>query len=163
MKKIKFNVPMELSEKELESIFDEAMMDVCGARWWKPESETDYNEAEQELEAEGAEIYNSTIFARMLFNGKKILLLDPESDFNWSGHKPGELLWNWQIQAEGCEPENGTWHAVGLKEITKGLTKYFTEGYASGCNSIQSLLEDGDFWDHDAVIQCAMYGEVIYG
>ena len=97
-------------------------------------------------------------------NGGTLQLLDPESDWHWSGHEKDEMLWKWQIIQEGCEPVGGEWHTVGLQEIANGIGKYASEHVANDLGTdLKKIVEDGDFWDADAIIQCAMYGEVIYG
>ena len=100
------------------------------------------------------------VWARVIFNGGKLLLLEAESDWHWSGHEDGELLWSFQIQSEGCEPVGGTWNAVGLQEICNGLSKYMRE---KGIGTVDKLLQEGDFYDADAVFQFAAYGEWIFG
>lgn len=159
-----FNRPFKVDEESLSNLISNAMGDTCGVGWWKEKDEKDYESAEAELIAEGIEkpCYED-ILARMLFNGGKLMLLDPESNWHWKGHEEGAMLWNWQIQAEGTEPEGGEWHEVGLDEIIKGLNLYFDEKPATGCRDLESILEDGDFWDADCVFQYAMYGEVVYG
>lgn len=159
-----FTRPLKVDEDSLSSLISNAMGDTCGVGWWKEKDEEEYEQAKAELIKEGCDNpCMEDVWARMLFNGGKLMLLDPESDWHWSGHKKGELLWNWQIQAEGAEPEGGDWHEVGLDEIVKGLNLYFEEKPAAGCGDLESILENGDFWDADCVFQYAMYGEVIYG
>ena len=159
-----FTRPLKVDEDSLSSLISNAMGDTCGVGWWKEKDEGEYEQAKAELIKEGRDNpCMEDVWARMLFNGGKLMLLDPESDWHWSGHKKGELLWNWQIQAEGAEPEGGDWHEVGLDEIAKGLNLYFDEKPAAGCGDLESILENGDFWDADCVFQYAMYGEVIYG
>lgn len=159
-----FTRPLKVDEDSLSSLISNAMGDTCGVGWWKEKDEEEYEQAKAELIKEGHDNpCMEEVWARMLFNGGKLMLLDPESEWHWSGHKKGELLWNWQIQAEGAEPEGGDWYEVGLDEIIKGLNLYFDEKPAAGCGDLESILEDGDFWDADCVFQYAMYGEVIYG
>lgn len=151
MKKAKFNVTreLEITEDQLTDLIANTVCDCCGVRWWKSENKQDYKDAKAELKAEGREnLCAEEIWSRMIFNGKKIMLLDPESDWDWNN--------------DG-EPEGGDWYAVGLEEIKSGLAKYFEEGYATGCKNVQKVLDEGDFWDTDAIFQYAMYGEVIYG
>lgn len=156
-------------EKDLSILLSNASADVCGVQWWKPANQADYDEAKAQLVAERKpatedDVYTEDIWARMLINGKKLRLLDPESDWHWSGHKKGELLWSWQIANEGCEPVGGKWHSVGLADIAKAIVSYGKGHVANDCGAdLRKINEDGDFWDADAVIQYAMYGDVIYG
>lgn len=164
MKEKTIVIETKINEGQLCDLISNAKGDSCGVGWWKEKDESEYDAARAELVAEGnTEPCLEEVWARLLFNGGKLMLLDPESDWHWKGHKDGEMLWNWQIQTEGTEPEGGEWHEVGLDEIVKGLTKYFEESPATGCGNLQNILEEGDFWDADAVFQYAMYGELIYG
>ena len=164
MKEKTIIIETKITEGQLCDLISTAKGDSCGVGWWKEKDEKEYEQAEAELIEEGnSEPCLEEVWARMLFNGGKLMLLDPESDWHWKGHAEGEMLWNWQIVSEGTEPEGGEWHEVGLDEIVKGLTLYFKEKPAAGCGDLDSILEDGDFWDADCVFQYAMYGEVIYG
>lgn len=164
MKKTEFELPkVGLDEQELADLISTAMSDTCGFDWWKLEDDKLYDAARAELIAEGNSedsLCFEQVWARILFNGGKLLLLESESDWHWKGFPDGTMLWNYQIRASGTEPEGGTWYAVGLDEICKGLSKYMADaGYAT----VQKLLENGDFFDADAVFQCAAYGEVQFG
>lgn len=66
-----------------------------------------------------------------------------------------------KIKLEEAETEN--WKSVGLEDICRGIKQYIQDGYNTGCKSVQSLIDDGDSIDADAVLQYAAYGEVIYG
>lgn len=164
-KNYEIQVTVKVTEDALEDFLSNAIGDVCGCAWWKAANQADYDEAKAQLVAEGIdEPCLETVWARMLLNGKKLRLLDPESEWHWSGHKPGEMLWKAQIITEGCEPEGGEWHDVGIEDLVKGLQEYGRIGYANKCRpTFESISEDGDFYDADAVVQIAMYGEVIYG
>ena len=166
MNKTKFNLPeVELTEEQLVDLISMAMADTCGFDWWKLEHEEDYEKAKAELIAElhpdaDDSLCFEQVWARVLFNGGKLLLLEAESDWHWKGFPDGTMLWNYQIRASGTEPEGGTWHAVGLEEICKGLSKYMhDEGYAT----VEQLLTNGDFYTAEAAFQCAAYGEVQFG
>lgn len=162
-------VPLKINEEQLTDLLATASSETCGCAWWKPVDEADYKSAEKELSEElkpnaDDPICAEQIWARMLLNGKKLRLLDPESEWHWKGHKEGEMLWNWQIRAEKTEPEGGEWHDIGIEDILKGLLINSIMGYANGCRpTLESVNGDGDFYDADAIIQIAMYGEVIYG
>lgn len=165
MKKTEFNLPtVELTEDQLVDLISTAMSDTCGFDWWKLENEELYDAARaeliEELHPDDGELCFEQVWARILFNKGKLLLLEAESDWHWKGFPDGTMLWNFQIRAAGTEPEGGTWHAVGLEEICKGLSKYMhDQGYAT----VDQLLTNGDFFDADAVFQCAAYGEVQFG
>ena len=138
--------------------------DQCGIAWWKTVNKGEYDAAEVQLEAEGRSTCSANVFARVLLNGGKLRLLDPESDWHWSGHEDGEMLWKAQIIAEGCYPVYGEWHDVGIMDILRAAQQYADEKICNDCGSnLDDIVEDGDFWDADAVFQIAMYGEVIYG
>ena len=153
-----------LTEDQLSDLISTAMADTCGFEWWKEGDPSDYDKAEEELAkelgVESDDLYFEQIWARMLFNGGSLLLLESESDWHWKGFDEGTILWNWQIKSSGTEPEGGTWHEITLEKICKGLALYMTDKKIS---SVDKIIEDGDFWDADAVFQYAAYGEVIFG
>ena len=166
MNKTKFNLPeVELTEEQLVDLISTAMADTCGFDWWKLEHEEDYEKARTELIAElkpdtDDSICFEQVWARILFNGGKLMLLEAESDWHWKGFPDGTMLWNFQIRASGTEPEGGTWYTIELKNICDGLSKYMHDkGYAT----VDQLLTNGDFFDADGVFQCAAYGEVQFG
>lgn len=162
-KKFTMTVEVQIDEEELSCLISTAMSDTCGFDWWGYD-EGEYKKAEDELKAEGANPCHEDIMARILVNGGKLRLLESESDWHWSGHEPGESLWSWQIRQEGCVPEGGTWHEVGLKDIIKGIALYGESGCCNECGAdIHRINEDGDFWDADAVFQFAAYGELVFG
>lgn len=170
-KTMTFQTTMVIEEDDLVNLLSNAMEtpEDCGCAWYKPTDQKAYDEAKAELISERKpdaddQICQVEIFARLLMNGGTLQLLDPESDWHWSGHEEGEILWRWQIIQEGCEPVGGEWHTVGLQEIANGIGKYASEHVANDLGTdLKRIVEDGDFWDADAIIQCAMYGEVIYG
>lgn len=158
-----------VDEEQLSCLLSNACADVCGVQWWKAADQEEYDKAKSELISElkpnaKNKICMENVWARMLLNGGKLRLLDPESDWHWKGHKVDEMLWNWQIKTEGTYPVGGEWHDVGIEDILKAIEQYGKEGYANDCGAdLEKIVEDGDFYDADAVIQIAMYGEVIYG
>ena len=165
---VKTTVEIKIDEYNLICLISNAMGDSCGFDWWGYD-DGEYAETKKELIAEnGAEpeggVCIEDVFARMLLNGKKLRLLEADSGWHWSGHEPGEMLWNAQIVAEGCVPVGGKWHEVGIDDVVNGIKLYAETGCASDCGpDIRKIVEDGDFWDADAVFQFAAYGEVIYG
>ena len=167
-KRISVTIPIEVrvSEDVLVNLISNVLdcPDQCGVAWWKPVDNADYEKAESQLKAEGLDTCPACVFARILLNGGKLRLLDPESEWHWSGHEDGEMLWRAQIIAEGCEPVLGEWHDVGLADILNAACEYVHLKICKDCESIlQSIAENGDFWDADALFQIAMYGEVVYG
>ena len=163
-KTYEMQISVTVDEELLSCLLANACGDECGVAWWKSADPKARDEAERQLVEEGKDPCREDIWARMLLNGSKLRLLDPESDWHWSGHKPGEMLWNVQIVAEGSEPVGGEWHDVGIEDILKAVQIYGKMDYANACGgSIEKIVDDGDFWDADAVIQIAMYGDVIYG
>lgn len=170
-KSITVQTTMEIHEEDLVNLLANAIEtpDDCGCAYYKATDEKAYEEARSQLISERKpdaddQITLVEIFARMLLNGGTLQCLDPESDWHWSGHEPGEMLWKAQIIMEGCVPVGGKWHTVGLQNIVEGIQKY---GKDHICNDLgtdlHKIAEDGDFWDADAIIQYAMYGEVVYG
>jgi hypothetical protein len=156
-------INVQIDEEVLADFLSNAVSgEGCG--WWKPAKQADYDAARAELVAEGiAKPCLENVWARMLLKGGKLRLLDPESEWHWSGHKPGEMLWKAQIIAEGCEPVGGKWHNVGIRDILRGIQVYAENGYANDCGSqLSSIVENGDSDDADVIIQIAMYGDVIY-
>jgi hypothetical protein len=163
--KTKVEVGLELDERDLAALIEEAHYQNIGFEWWKAKNPEEQERAREELLKEtGEEPSIEEEFARILVNGGKLSLLEAESDWHWSGHKEGELLFNIQIRAEGCVPVGGTWHDVGIDDIARGLVKYAEGGGYNECGlSIKRILEDGDITDADAVFQYAAYGEVVCG
>lgn len=165
MNTAKFNLPeVELTEQQLADLISTAMADICGFDWWKLEHEEDYEEAKAELVAEQHPdadcLAFEQVWARILFKGKKLMLLETESDWHWKGFSKGTTLWSFQVKASGTEPEGGTWCTIGLEEICKGISRCMhDQGYAT----VDQLLTDGDFFTADAVFQYAAYGDVIFG
>lgn len=125
--------------------------------------DADAEKAKAELKAEGVEdIYDSTIVARILVNGGKALFLDPESDYKWDDESLNEgMHWSWEFA--GHKPIGGEWHELTLDKFLKGLAAYLEADVCNGCETPQSILDDGDFTDVDAVLQYALYGELVYG
>lgn len=165
-KTIRMTIEVEVSEDVLANLISNVLdcPDQCGVAWWKPARLADYEQAESQLEAEGSDTYPANVFARILLNGGKLRLLDPESEWHWSGHEDGEMLWRAQIIAEGCEPVLGEWHDVGLTDILNAAREYASLRICNECGSdLRAIAENGDFWDADALFQIAMYGEVVYG
>lgn len=170
-KTFRIQTHVTIDEEDL-ATFLSILMDVpenCGCAWYKPTKPEDYDKAEAELEKElgperKGDICYTDVYARMLMNGGTLQCLDPESDWHWSGHEEGELLWKAQIIIEGCEPVGGDWKTVGLADIASALVKYGSEHVANDVGGdIKSINENGDCTDADAVIQYAMYGDFIYG
>ena len=162
-------IDVTITEEDLSTLLSNAFDggDECGCAWYKPTDQAAFDAAKAELVSERGSadgIFDADVYARMLMRGGTIQCLDPESDWHWSGHQPGEMLWAAQIRIEGCEPVGGEWHAVGLGEIADAIRKYAESHVASdlGAN-LSKIVEDGDFWDADAIIQYAMYGDLIYG
>lgn len=167
---VRKTIEIVIDEYNLACLISNAMADTCGFDWWSYD-DNEYAETKKELVAEfGSEsdaediICIEDVFARMLLNGKKLRLLESESDWHWSGHEPGEMLWKAQIIAEGCVPVGGKWHEIGIDDIVRGIQLYGESGCANDCGpSLQKIVEDGDFWDADAVFQFAAYGELVFG
>lgn len=163
MKK-EFTVKIEIDEDDISCLLANASAEECGVSWWKSVDPNARNEAERQLVAEGKDPCREDIWARMLMNGGKLRLLDPESDWHWKGYPRGAMVWSWQIMVENLEPEDGEWHDIGIDDIINAIQVYGKKGYANDCGAdLKSINENGDFYDADAVIQIAMYGDVIYG
>ena len=162
-------IDVTITEEDLSTLLSNAFdgSGECGCAWTKPTDQGAYDSAREELVSERGSangIFDADVYARMLMRGGTIQCLDPESDWHWSGHQPGEAVWPNQVWSEGCEPVGGEWHAVGLDDIADAIIQY-AEGHVAsdlGAN-LSKIVEDGDFWDADAIIQYAMYGDVIYG
>lgn len=152
----------------LSCLLSNASAHVCGVQWWDCDKD-EYAAAKAKIAAEleldsDDQACVEDVWAQMLLDGKKLRLLDPESDWHWSGHKKGEMLWNHQIVSEGCRPVGGSWHEIDLIDILDAAEEYAEQHIAGDCGpDLGKIVEDGDFWDADAVIQIAMYGEVVYG
>ena len=169
-KTVRIQIHVEIDEEDVIGLLTTAMEtpENCGCAWYRPTDQKAYD-AKVELISERKpnaddQILHVEVLARMLMNGGTLELLDPESDWHWSGHDSDEMLWKWQIIQEGCEPVGGEWHTVGLTDIVAGTQKYGAGHVAGDLGSdLHKIVEDGDFWDADAVIQYAMYGDLIYG
>lgn len=164
-KEFKITKSITIEEGDLSDLLANALLlSDGGCAWWKEENPDDYKKAKEELISEGMkEPYMEDVWARMLFNGGRLKLLDPESDWHWKGHKKGELLWMAQVKAEGSEPVGGKWHLVSLSRIVKAIQKYGDEHCGNDCGAdLKAINENGDSIDADCVIQIAMYGEIVY-
>ena len=165
---VKQTIEIAIDEDGLSCLISNAMGGTCGFDWWDYD-DGEYAETRKELivelgtEPEGG-FCREDILARMLLNGKKIKLLETDSGWHWSGHEPDEMLWSTQIVAEGCVPVGGKWHEVGIDDIANGIRLYAESGCANNCGpSLRSIVENGDFFDADAIFQFAAYGELIHG
>lgn len=162
---VKQTIEIVIDEYNLGCLISNAMGSTCGFDWWDYNRD-EYKEARKEIIAEFGSVPEGgvcieDVFARMLLNGKKIKLLEAGSDWHWSGHEPGEMLWQAQVIMEGCVPVGGKWHEIGIDDIMKGIQLYGESGYANDCGpNIRDIVENGDFWDADAVFQFAAYGEI---
>lgn len=157
-------VDIKVTEEQLSCLISNAISCDCGFAWWKYDKDK-YKEAKAELESEGKSgICTEDIMARLLFKGGKLKLLDPESEWHWSGHEENELIWSCQVATEHCVPEGGEWHEVGLEDIFRGVELYAESHCANDCGAdIRIICEYGDSEDADAVFQFAAYGDIIYG
>ena len=59
-----------------------------------------------------------------------------------------------------CDEEEGEEHRLALKDIIKGFENVMYN-YPTMYANIRN--EDYDLYDADAVIQCAIFGEIVYG
>lgn len=120
-------------------------------------------EAKAELVAEGEEDpYEYQIVARIIAKGGHALFLDPESDYKWDDESLNEgMHWSWEFA--GHKPIGGKWYELTTDKFLKGLKDYFENGVCNGCKDPQSIIDDGDYTDVDAVLQYALYGELVYG
>lgn len=165
---VKKTIEIVIDEYNLGCLISNAMADTCGFDWWSYDEKA-YEEARSELISEikpdaDDQICLEDVLARMLLKGGKLKLLESDSGWHWSGHEPGEMLWNAQIIAEGCVPVGGKWHSIGIDDIVRGIGLYGESECANDCGpSLRKIVEDGDFWDADAVFQFAAYGEVVFG
>lgn len=157
-------VDIKVNEEDLSCLISNAMSSNGSFAWWDYDDDK-YKEAKAELESEGkSEICREDVLARLLFKGGKLRLLDPDSEWHWSGHEKDEILWNCQVVAEHCVPEGGEWHEVGLEDIIKGAVLYAEAHCVNDCGAdIRIICEYGDSEDADAVFQFAAYGDIIYG
>lgn len=131
-------VNVQIDEEDLSTLLANACADVCGFSGAKEKDRKSYNAAKKQLIAEGAILpCVEDIWARMLLNGGSMEFTDPE---------------------DGREIE------VNIHDIAKAVIDYGNSHVASDLGpSLKAIAEDGDFYDADAVIQFAMYGNVIYG
>ena len=137
-----------INEDLLSGLLSNASSSTCGFDFWQVEREQDYVDAAAELREERGltdhEICIEDIWARVLFNGGHLLLLESESD---------------AID----DYESPDWHRIGLEDICNGITQYLRERPCSECSSLLEIVDEGDFWDADAVMQYAAYKEIIFG
>ena len=103
-----------------------------------------YRAARASLEAEGIDsekICLEQVWARMLFTGKSLYLLE----------------------AEGDADERSCWYEITLENIIKGIKMYFEGEYSDNIVSFEDLINNGDGEDADTVFQLAVYGKVVFG
>lgn len=162
------SIEIEVDEEDVSCLLANAIILPEGSFAWFGHDDREYAEARAQLIAERKpdsddEVCQEDVMARLLFNGHRLRLLDSESDWWWKGHK-GEMLWKFQIIAEGLEPEGGEWHEVGLQDILDALPKYAMSHCCNDCGAdLRHVNECGDSLDADAILQFAAFGELIYG
>lgn len=54
-------------------------------------------------------------------------------------------------------------HELTFSKLLQGIDKYFKSGFGAGCKNFDELEEKGDFYDNEAILQFALFDEVIYG
>ncbi len=146
--KMVFEIKDEISETELAEFLSMFIQDECGFCSCDIENDEEYMKARERIlrerkfrgEVEPRICYED-VWARVLFNGGALVL--EENDEEGSG-----------------ESER---HRITLQDIIKGFKLYFKEKPATGCASVSELINTGDFWDVDCVMQYAAFGEVVYG
>ena len=158
------HIPMALTEQALADMLTNwlecAPAEGCGFRF-VDHKDADYEEAKAQLEAEGEDTYSGNVYARMLANKKSIKFLDPESDWKWDSPELNGMHWSWQER--GHKPVGGDWKTLTLRKFLTGLAKYFQADCCNACRNIEAVVDEGDWTDVDAILQFAMYGELIYG
>ena len=165
---VKKTVEIVIDEYNLGCLISNAMADTCGFDWWSYDEKA-YEEARSELISEikpdaDDQICLEDVLARMLLKGGKLKLLESESGWHWSGKKPGEMVWKAEVISKNLHPVGGKWHEIGIDDIVRGIGLYGMAECANDCGpSLRNIVEDGDFWDADAVFQFAAYGEVVFG
>ena len=165
---VKKTVEIVIDEYNLGCLISNAMADTCGFDWWSYDEKA-YEEARSELISEikpdaDDQICLEDILARMLLKGGKLKLLEPESGWHWSGKEPDEMVWKAEVVAKKLHPVGGKWHAIGIDDVARGIGLYGEAKCASDCGAdIRRIVEDGDFYDADAVFQFAAYGEIVFG
>ena len=165
---VKKTIEIAIDEYNLGCLISNAMGDTCGFDWWKCD-DGEYEAAKNEIVAENHldsddQVCIEDVYARVLLKGGKIELLEPESGWHWSGKEPDDMVWKAEVVAKKLHPVGGKWHAIGIDDVARGIGLYGEAKCASDCGAdIRRIIEDGDFWDADAVFQFAAYGEIVFG
>ena len=75
-----------------------------------------------------------------------------------------------QILADGnslilteTDEGGGNDHKLTLLKLLKGIDMYFKSDYGCKAKNFEELEENGDFYDNEAILQLAIFGDVIYG
>lgn len=58
---------------------------------------------------------------------------------------------------------NDEWHVVNLADVKRGILKALEPEVLGVSYRAQILCDDNDAITSDAIVQCAVFGEVIYG
>lgn len=149
---IKFSITKDItmSEEQLTDLLSMASDYSVGFDYWAhydnliSRGDNNYKVARASLLAEGIdpeEICLEQVWARMLFMGKSLYVLE----------------------AEGDDEEDSCWYEITLKKIIEGIKMYFEGEYSDNIISFEDLINNGDGEDADTVLQLAVYGNVVFG
>lgn len=127
-----------------------------------PAEDCGFRYVRYETKPEDENMYTGEIIVKRLLAKEKVEFLDPESDWKWDDDKLNKgMHWSWEFQ--GHQPVGGEWKTLTIRKFLKGIEMYLNNDVCNGCKSVQSIIDDGDWTDVDAILQYAMYGDLIYG
>lgn len=148
----KFSITKDItmSEEQLTDLLSMASDYSVGFDYWAhydnliTMGDNNYRAARASLLAEGVDsekICLEQVWARMLFMGKSLYVLE----------------------AEGDADEDSCWYEITLEKIVEGIKMYFEDEYSNNIISFGDLIDNGDGEDADTVFQLAAYGDVVFG
>ena len=139
MKEIKYTVERTLTADQMDDILTTAIEGGIGYWACLLNDDPAWVKAEEELKAEGKELYWSTVAIRVMFNGDKVKFVDAEEDPD--------------------DPDLEVW-TMSLEDFERGCALFEKER-----GSIKKMLDDGSFdaVEADCLIQYSVFGEIVFG
>lgn len=140
MPDIKFTVERKLTVEDMDDIFTTAIEGGIG--YWNVIDNTtpEWEKAEEQLQAAGADLYWGTVATKVLLNGDSIRMYDAEAD-------------------EDDLQDDEIWY-LDMEKFIKGCKIYENER-----GSLIKCLEDGNFdaVEADCLVQYSLFGTIIFG
>ena len=140
MPDVKFTVERKLTVEDMDDIFTTALEGGIG--YWSVLDNTtpEWEKAEEQLRAAGADLYWGTVATKVLLNGDSIRMYDAEAD-------------------EDDLQDDEIWY-LDMEKFINGC-----KIYESKRGSLIKCLEDGNFdaEEADCLVQYSLFKELIFG